>query len=118
MAFSRIFSGFCQVFHPIYHPIYADTYGTKKNKTLILSVNLLASPLGIVIGYIITSSMSSWRLAFVFIGVLSIILAILFLCIPPHYIEVDVALRLLAKERAKRNDTFHQQQDLENKNKS
>ena len=103
MAFSRVFSGFCQVFHPIYHPVYGDTYGTRKTKTLIISVNLLATPLGIVIGYILTSSMSSWRFAFMLVGMMCTMLGIIFLCFPVHYTEVDIALKLLAKERAKRN---------------
>jgi len=63
---------------------------------------LLCAPFGLVTGYILTSLSSSWRLVFFIFGCNSIILGILFLTIPSHYIEINLAFELLEKEKEKR----------------
>ena len=63
---------------------------------------LLAAPLGLVTGYILTSQLPSWRWAFTLFGCNSISLGMLFLTIPSHYINIDLAFDLLEKEKVKR----------------
>ena len=43
--------GFFQVFVCIYMPVWADTFGTEKQKSVWLTVLLLAAPLGVVLGF-------------------------------------------------------------------
>ena len=65
---TRFMSGFFQIFFTIYIPLYVDTYGTKTSKPCLLSLILLAPPIGVVVGYGITGvciSMGySWRFSF------------------------------------------------------
>ena len=50
----RALIGFFQVFVCIYQPVWADTYGSEKQKSIWLTVLLLAPPLGVVLGYTMT----------------------------------------------------------------
>ena len=51
----RFFIGFFQVFVVIFMPVWVDAFANEKQKTIWLTFLILASPLGIVFGYIITS---------------------------------------------------------------
>jgi predicted MFS family arabinose efflux permease len=58
MAAIRFFIGFCQVFICIYMPVWADTFAnSEKQKAAWLTFLILASPLGIVLGFSLTSIM-------------------------------------------------------------
>jgi len=67
-----------------------------------MATSLLCAPFGLVTGYTLTSLISSWRLVFFIFGCNSIILGMLFLFIPNHYIEINLAFELLEKEKEKR----------------
>lgn len=55
VCFSRFLAGFSQVFIIVYIPIYTDTYASKSQKQYMMSLSLIAPPLGVVLGYILTS---------------------------------------------------------------
>jgi predicted MFS family arabinose efflux permease len=59
--------GFFQVFVCIFMPVWVDTYGSESQKSIWLTVNMLASPLGVVLGYTLTYYMNlyhSWEWSF------------------------------------------------------
>lgn len=63
----RLFIGFFQVFLVIYMPVWADAYGTEKQKSIWLTILLLASPMGVIFGYTLTFYMIkyfSWEWSF------------------------------------------------------
>lgn len=50
----RVVIGIMQSFITIYFPVWIDQYGPRKFKTIMLSVFNITSPLGVVLGYILT----------------------------------------------------------------
>ena len=46
-----MFTGLFQVFFCIYFPVWADVYGNDEQKSKWLTYLLIASPLGVVMGY-------------------------------------------------------------------
>ena len=60
-------TGLFQVFFCIYFPVWADVYGTELQKSKWLTYLLIASPLGVVMGYGLTAVFLDnigWRWAF------------------------------------------------------
>lgn len=52
----RFFTGFFQVFVTIYFPVWSDTFAvTERQKTVWLTILLMASPLGVLAGYLLTA---------------------------------------------------------------
>ena len=50
-------------------PVWADTFGTQKQKAIWMTFLMLASPLGIVLGFTLTYYMikfASWEYSFIF----------------------------------------------------
>ena len=56
MCAARFIAGLSQIFITIYIPLYIDAFMTKKQKSFLLSITLVAAPLGVVIGYVMTSA--------------------------------------------------------------
>jgi len=66
-GFIRFWIGFFQVFQCIYMPVWADNFAAEKQKAAWLTFLILASVLGIVIGFSLTSVMVTyltWRWSF------------------------------------------------------
>ena len=53
--FVRFCTGVAQVFITIFTPVWADAFGSEKLKSLWITVLLLCSPLGVFLGFTITS---------------------------------------------------------------
>lgn len=93
MTCMRAFTGFCQVFVCIYMPVWADTYGSNERiKSIWMTSLLLAAPLGIVVGYVITYYMvlyQSWEWSFYLqaFALAPCVVAIIFT--PNRYINVE-----------------------------
>ena len=51
---NRIFVGICQAYVSIYFPVWIDQYGMKSWKTSMMAVFNITSPLGVIIGFILT----------------------------------------------------------------
>jgi len=65
--FMRFWVGFFQVFQCIYMPVWADNFAAEKQKAAWLTFLILASVLGIVLGFSLTSLMVevlTWRWSF------------------------------------------------------
>lgn len=65
-------SGFFQIIVTIYIPLYADTFGTQQTKPKLMSLILVAGPVGVVFGYALSAIVIgwgySWRTSFLFQG--------------------------------------------------
>jgi sugar phosphate permease len=64
----RFMTGFFEVFISIYAPVWADAFGSEKVKSIWISGLLLCSPLGIFVGFTLTSYMVAhyrWEYSFI-----------------------------------------------------
>lgn len=52
--FIRAATGFFQIFIISYQPVWFDTYCAEQLKSMALTINMISSPFGIVVGYLIT----------------------------------------------------------------
>ena len=55
MAFCRYFTGLFQVFISIYAPIWSDTYAPEESKARWITLIMVATPGGMVTGYLLTA---------------------------------------------------------------
>ena len=70
MSTSGLIFGIYQVFIIVYVPLYNDIYASNNQKGMFMSLGLVAPPLGVVIGYVMTSYITNshigdWELSFV-----------------------------------------------------
>lgn len=95
LLFLRGATGFFQIFLIVFQPVWTDTFIEEKYKSIALTVNMLASPLGIVGGYILTYGMNkyhSWEWSFI-IQALAIVPCVIMLVITPvKYLNVETSV--------------------------
>ena len=109
----RFMTGFFQVFPSIYFPVWADTFGsTDKQKTLWMTMLLLCSPIGVLIGYILCASVMSysldWRYAFYIQAVCFILPVSALILTPRKYFDLEAAIE------SRQQDTASERQDPDN----
>lgn len=96
-VFVRFWIGFFQVFQSIYMPVWADNYAAEKQKSAWMTFLILASVLGIVLGFSVTSMMlayvDSWRWSFILQGLTLVPLALLYLFYPIKYLNIEKSVR-------------------------
>ena len=101
----RFITGFFQVFLTIYFPVWADAFGADdKQKTAWMTILLLATPIGVLLGYILTAYsiyLATWRWTFYIqaFGFIPLLLAI-FLT-PIKYLDLEA----LAASKHKKSST-------------
>lgn len=93
-------AGFSQIFITIYLPLYVDAYMTKVRKPGVLSLLLVAAPLGVVAGYAMTSvcilKKGYWKTEYNFFwyqsfrvqSVFSLFAAVVILFVPSKFIDL------------------------------
>ena len=95
MAFLRFMIGFFQVFICIYMPVWADTFAnSEQQKAAWITFLIMASPLGIFLGFTLTSVMVSWKTwewSFYIQGIGLIPCIVGFIFVPSKYFEVENA---------------------------
>lgn len=67
LVLCRMCTGLFQVFFCIYFPVWADVFGNENQKSQWLTYLLIASPLGVILGYGLTAVFLDnvgWRWAF------------------------------------------------------
>lgn len=93
MGFARFLSGFAQIFLTIYIPLYCDCFGSATTKPVMLSLILLAAPIGVVSGYLTTGLLIShgvnWTHSFFFQGVTMLVMAAIICFFPARFINLD-----------------------------
>lgn len=60
-AILRLFIGVFQVFATIYMPVWADIFAKESRKSAWLTFLILAAPLGLVIGFAMTSALIAFK---------------------------------------------------------
>ena len=65
LFFARILNGFCATFGFIYFPIWIDQFGIQAKKTVMMSLIQMASPLGMVLGYTMSTFLGNNRWKFI-----------------------------------------------------
>lgn len=112
MSFSRFISGFFQVFLTIYIPLYCDCFGTSVTKPYMLSLILLAGPLGLVTGFGCTGALISygvsWRYSFFVQGITMLGGAIMICMFPSRFININECIRLKREAKDFRNKQLYQ----------
>ena len=92
MVIVRGVIGFFQVFVCIYMPVWVDTFGSESQKTIWLTINMLASPLGVVLGYSLTYYMNishSWEWSFNIQAVALIPCICCVIVTPSQYLNIE-----------------------------
>jgi len=94
MALSRFFTGVFQVFISIFAPIWCDTYAPDDKKTTWITSLMVATPGGIVTGYLLTAVIIStggpWEISF-FLQVFFLIpIAIYIVSIDHQYLSLVI----------------------------
>jgi MFS family permease len=83
-----------KAFINIYSPVWVDQYGPRNKKTIMMSILLAATPLGIVLGYsitmLITRAEVSWRVSFILQGVLFGVFVVSIIFIPGNYFSTSL----------------------------
>eukprot|EP00347_Sterkiella_histriomuscorum_P015691 403356061 len=104
LSLSRFLVGFCQVFVCIYFPVWVDTFGKPDKKTLMLTLLMLAPPIGVVLGYLITAFMIAyytWQYAFYIQAVMIGPCLIGFMITPDKYFDIEKAVTNLQEKQTK-----------------
>lgn len=90
----RTATGFFQLFVTIYGPVWADAFAPERTKTIWLSILLLCAPLGIFLGFSITSAFeahNSWQWSFISQAILAMLSAVGLFFIPLNYLDANQA---------------------------
>lgn len=90
-------------------PVWADAYGTEKQKSIWLTILLLASPMGVIIGYTMTFYMInyySWEWSFYLQALLILPCVAAVLLTPTKYLDISFAVyyRLQCQDLIKSQD--------------
>ena len=81
---NRVILGIFQAYFIIYLPLWSNQYGITKQRSIMLSIGQLTTPLGVFIGYLIASECISineefgWKFSFVIQSVVILIMIYLF----------------------------------------
>lgn len=79
----------------IYLPVWINTIGDKENISYYMSFYILSTPLGVIVGYILTAVVineSTWQWSFYIMSMNMLALAIGMMCFSKHYINYDLML--------------------------
>lgn len=104
LAFCRMCTGLFQVFFCIYFPVWADVFGTEIQKSQWLTYLLIASPLGVIMGYGMTAVFLDnigWRWAFYIQSILLLPSMVGIVLIPFEYFDVQGTTRKMREIRNK-----------------
>ena len=98
--FLRFMTGLFQIFLMAYQPVWSDTFCAEKYKSIALTINMLASPLGIVGGYLLTYFMNkylSWEWSF-YVECFGLVPCVVILTMTPaKYLNVEEFIEVRKK---------------------
>lgn len=89
----RMLTGLFQIFFGVYQPVWADSFGNEKQKALWISYLIIATPLGTIIGYLMTAVFQDnigWRFSFYIQAMLLIPSTVYIALIPRKYQDVKM----------------------------
>ena len=98
LAAGRFFSGACQVILAIFLPVWVDAFSPQDNKTTWMTLIIMASPMGMLIGYglaaIVVTLSERWWLTFYYVISVMIPLTLCLAFIPKKYLDIKEHLKL------------------------
>jgi MFS family permease len=97
MAF-RCLTGFFQVFMWVYFPVWADFFGNEEQKSSWLSILIVSSPLGNILGYVLAASIQDglgWRWCFYIQAIMMLPTAVAIVIIPGKYMDLQKTGKLI-----------------------
>lgn len=89
----RMFTGLFQIFFGVYQPVWADTFGNEQQKAIWISYLIIATPLGTIIGYLMTAIFQDnigWRFVFWIQALALIPSTVYIILIPRKYQDVTM----------------------------
>lgn len=92
LLFLRGATGFFQIFLVVYQPVWTDSFCEDRFKSIALTINMLAAPLGIVGGYMLTYAMNkyrTWEWSFYLQGLAIIPCFVFLLMVPEKYLNIE-----------------------------
>lgn len=106
---SRFISGFFQVFIIIYKPVFVDTFASRKQKPIFMSLILVSPPLGVVFGYLLTAfllqrNLGTWQSSFKIQSLISITAASIVIIFPRMYFDINKAIASKRKFIARKKE--------------
>ena len=84
LLINRVILGIFQSYFTIYLPLWSNQYGITEQRSLLISVGQLTTPLGVFVGYIIASEcislneINGWKFSFVIQGIVILLMIYLF----------------------------------------
>ena len=93
LSLSRGFTGLFQIFFGIYQPVWADVFGNEQQKALWLTYLIIATPLGVIIGYVLCATFLNtigWRWSFDIQALLLTPSLLGLIAIPSKYFDIQL----------------------------
>lgn len=84
------------MFNLIYLPVWINTIGDKENISFYMSFFILSTPLGVIVGYIITAvvlNRSEWQWAFFIMAINMLFVSIVMANFNVNYINYDLMIK-------------------------
>jgi MFS family permease len=118
-CFMRFINGACQVFLAIYLPVWVDAFAPRHKKTRWMTYNIMAAPLGLLVGYALTAIIVSlgmdWRWAFLRNSFIIVPVSVLYWFIKPQYLNIGKRLEKQEDYNEEHPPTEQQQQSRDRK---
>jgi MFS family permease len=95
LFFARILNGFFSTFGFIYFPIWIDQFGIQTKKTFMMSLIQMASPLGMVLGYTMSTVLGSnrWKITLLIESISLFVFDSLIIIIPKKYFSKKLCFK-------------------------
>ena len=100
----RGLTGLFQVFMWIYFPVWADLFGNETQKSMWLSILIVSSPLGNILGYILAASIQDslgWRWCFYVQAMAMLPTLACMIFIPTKYVDLHNTGKLIRQYQIK-----------------
>ena len=94
--FLRGATGFFQIFLIAFQPVWSDTFCSDSFKSIALTINMLASPIGIVGGYLLTYYMNiklSWEWSFIIQAIALVPCFVFLIIVPEKYLNIEMTIK-------------------------
>jgi len=117
LYFNRIIIGLCEALISIYSPVWVDQYGARNRKTIMMSLLEVTSPLGVVVGYVMTSLLIKsdiyWGWSFIIQAILSAVFVVFIFFLPNIYFShtlrcINPIEPVVASKKKKEKEEFNQ----------
>lgn len=102
LAACRCSTGLFQIPFAIYMPVFAETFGNEKQKSKWITTQLISSPIGVILGYGLSSILQNnigWRWAFRVQIILQLPCILFMLILPPKYFDLNAKYKMTKADK-------------------